>query len=263
MESKERGTPADILAGFEDLFGAQCFEGIKSIDRNFEGNFLLIESSARMYSFNSNDVVEEEVLEGGRVKVMMRKGCSGMTTSPFQVGTDHSSLLSYSENSPPPERSQDDSVVFATPEDSLALGSPDALARTLAGVAANWTKTCTLGDDESNDCAHFLSDAFIKAGFTELRKVSADPSIKEWCDWNDAKKDDGARPIRAKEMWEWFKRMAVTTKRTKPSNEGFWAVFQWDPSYPGGHVLLYDSNTTKIFGTDVFWQWKDQFFYQW
>ena len=87
--------------------------------------------------------------------------------------------------------------------------------------------------------------------------------ITEWCDWNDTAKSDEARPIRAKNMWEWFKIMSTTSRTTKPSKKGMWATFQWDASYSGGHVLLYDSDADVVYGTGAFWDWSSQNFYQW
>jgi len=105
---------AAILAKFEDLFGSQTFEGIKKPDKNFENNFLLIESSTRMYSFNSNDVVKEESLGGGKVKITMRKGCFGVIISPYQVGANDFTLLSCSENNPLPKPTSEQKNLFAS-----------------------------------------------------------------------------------------------------------------------------------------------------
>src|SRR4051812_27301900 len=102
MGRKDLTAAAAVLEKFEDLFDSQTFEGIKAVDKNFEGNFLLIESSTRMYSFNSNDVLDEKKLAGGKVRVIMRKGCTGMITSPYRVGANDVTLLSHAENSPLP-----------------------------------------------------------------------------------------------------------------------------------------------------------------
>lgn len=258
-------TPTELLETFADLFAPQIFVGLKAHDNNFDSNFLLIESSTKMYSFNYGDIIQEELLSSGKVKVTMRNGCVGTQITPYRVGRNEESLLGFSEFSVDPRQTDEQFLSqLATEEEVQTLQITKFLAPSIEGAAANWTKSCAaLGDVESDNCAHFLSNAFIAAGYTELTKASANANIHEWCDWNDTKKTPLARPIRAKEMWEWFKSKATETRRTKPDGEGFWAVFQWDPSYSGGHVLIYDSDKKTVYGTGVFWNWKDQFFYKW
>lgn len=154
---------------------------------------------------------------------------------------------------------------LANNEDVLELLNEAPPAKSLKSVAAHWTESCGLKDSEENNCAHYLSDAFIRAGYADLQKSSNNKHFTEWCDWDQQKKSPEARPIRAKEMWAWFKSMATKKKTIKPKNEGFWAVFQWDKSYSGGHVLLYDSDKKKAYGTGqgAYWSWSHHYFYQW
>jgi len=210
MKKKGIKSVIDILRTFEELNSLQTFIGIKTVDQNIIGNFLLIENSETIYSFNSLDIVNEEKLQNGKVKVTMRLGCVGLISKPYKITQDKVTILSTTENNIPPKpiyKKGDPKI--ATKKDVEKIKKLQPLARTLPAVAVNWSNSCSLGDLERNNCAHFLSDAFIKAGYTELKKSGANSNIKEWCDWNDSDKDSNSRPVRAKEMWEWFKTMST------------------------------------------------------
>jgi hypothetical protein len=126
---------------------------------------------------------------------------------------------------------------------------------TLGAVPRYWTKACEGNDAYENNCAHFLSDAMIRTGFTQL-KPPAD-CIDARC--NTASK----RPIRARDMWCWFKSMATKTSTTPTKNTGMWAVFQLrEQEYWGGHVVMLDSDNWKYYGTSWYDDW-DQYLYQW
>lgn len=261
---KQDMTIKKILEEIELIEGPQVFEGYKLPDKNLDGNFILVENKETFYSFNSADLLREDPMSNGKVRILMRLGCSGIISKPFKITSDRVTLLSVNESSPLPKATvMNGDPRMATQEDVDVVRKTRPLAKTLPSVAANWSNSCGLGDSESNNCAHFLSNAFILAGFNELKKSSSNSNFNEWCDYNDAKKNPEARPIRAKEMWAWFQKMAKNTQRTKPSKKGYWAVFQWDASYSGGHVLLYDSDNGIVYGTGAYWTWTDQFFYQW
>lgn len=149
---------------------------------------------------------------------------------------------------------KDHKAIMRTPIPSLSL------------VAANWKKSCILGDTEQNNCAHYLSDAFIRAGYTELAHGAATtpPEITAWCDYNDPPRNSQARVIRAREMNAWFQSKCSKPLTAKPVKKGFFAVFQLDEAaYWGGHVLLYDSDSDTFYGTGAYWAWPTQLFYQW
>lgn len=263
MKKNETKSLSEILQDFEVLNFTNSFIGFKILDKNFSGNFLLVESADTVYSFNLNDIIKEEKIQEGKTRVTMRAGCIGTVTKPFSVSNERISILSISENtSPPTPIYKKGDPKIATKKNVESIKKLQPLARTLASVAANWANSCSLGDAEGNNCAHYLSDAFINAGYNELKKSSANASITAWCDWNDSPKNPASRPIRAKDMWEWFKTMASSSQRTKPS-KGYWATFQWDASYSGGHVLLYDADNDLVYGTGAYWGWSDQYFYQW
>lgn len=107
----------------------------------------------------------------------------------------------------------------------------------------------------ANNCAHFLSNAFIQAGFAGLG--SSHGCINARCSTS------ARRPIRAREMRCWFEAMAITTGGAVQKNTGFWAVFQLDESaYWGGHAVIIDSDSWKYYGTGWYSAW-DQQSYKW
>jgi len=122
---------------------------------------------------------------------------------------------------------------------------------TLEDAAKAYTETCTGGDRTSNNCAHFLSDAFIRAGFTDLETSDL---ITERC--------PHGRPLRAQDMLKWFqsKSQRFHTGRVEP-NTGFWASYQEKPGRR--HVTILDSNTGKFYGTADCKNWPVQWNYQW
>lgn len=136
----------------------------------------------------------------------------------------------------------------------LDLARPGA--RALGPVAQSWTKSCVGGDAFPNNCAHFLSDAFIKAGFADL--ANNNPHIHARCP------APAKRPIRAADMNAWFASKATTTRTSVAKNTGWWAVFQHDTAhYCCGHVLLLDSDAWRVYGTGWFGTWANQTLYQW
>lgn len=127
--------------------------------------------------------------------------------------------------------------------------------KTIEGAAKLFVRSCQGGDAYPNNCAHFLSNAFILAGFTELREGDQVPCIKSWCH------TAARRPKRARNMWCWFDAMATKKGGRVESNTGFWAVFQLN-GYWGGHVVIVDSKAWKFYGTGWYDDWS-QHSYQW
>lgn len=240
-------------------------------DKNFPGNFLLIESATTMYSFHYNDMVNSVSLPDGRTQVSMLPGSVGMKIIPHQVKSDIGILADIHTSNPPEVIIEKGQPTLATIADiNMLQQTNQPLVASIAGAASQFVLNCdTLGATPSvNNCAHYLSNAFIKAGYTELRRKQSEGGgiFHAWCDTlaNPPVKNDNARPIRAMEMHEWFKVKATKSQRTRPNNSGFWAVYQYDSSkYCCGHVLILDSGTNKVYGTGVFWNWVDQYFYQW
>jgi hypothetical protein len=218
------------------------------------------------------------------------KGLTRISTSVSQEGMSLTlegpahSILPFSEPSP-------DSENYAPPTPTNVLGAPaPALSRAeavelqlapgaipaLSGIAGVWSGACRdCGGAQpvscckglqkfDNNCAHFLSDALIRCGFSELL---TDTSFYR-CDKGNCRCPTERRPIRAREMWDWFKRKA-TSKLEKvrwdeiPKNSGWWAIFQLDASvYWGGHVIVLDTKAWEYYGTCSYPAW-DQYAYQW
>lgn len=145
----------------------------------------------------------------------------------------------------------------------------------IALAAARFEEGCLGGGAYANNCAHFLSNAFIDAGYSELLTNTA--QIKARCGPDDCHPPPRqGRPIRARNMHEWFKVMGGTNRRVFPRNsqeqfirtmtgKGMWAVFELDEeSYWGGHVCIVDTDAWKVYGTGMhgYWDWA-QYCYQW
>jgi hypothetical protein len=121
----------------------------------------------------------------------------------------------------------------------------------LAEVAAAYERGCVCGGRLSNNCAHYLSNAFIRAGYTELLDA---PVIESRC--------TAGRPIRAQDMLRWFQHRAQRFHSgIPPKGTGLWAGYQEKPNRR--HVLIYDADTGRYYGTDHCENWPVQWFYQW
>lgn len=150
---------------------------------------------------------------------------------------------------PEPPRLRDAGIRPATLEECEEI-KKSARVRTIESAAAHFVGYCLGGDRYANNCAHFLSDAFIRAGF-EL------PANLYRCG------TPSKRAIRARELRKWFKSMATDLRRELPVKEGYWAVFQLDEdAYWGGHVVIIDTDRNLYFGTGHYPHW-DQYCYKW
>lgn len=138
-------------------------------------------------------------------------------------------------------------------QDRTMLRPEPAYTPTIEDAARAYTENCVGGDRQSNNCAHFLADAFIRAGFTDLLESDL---ITERC------KCGAGRPIRAQEMLKWFQSKSERFHSGRPEpNTGFWAVYQEKPGRR--HVTIIDSNTGKFYGTADCKDWPVQWNYQW
>lgn len=159
---------------------------------------------------------------------------------------------------PPAPTYSKDAPTQATEADRTALRQSLQTLRTgktIAEAASLYSGYCKGGDVYQNNCAHFLSDAFILAGADDL--ASSHSCIEARCDTSSK------RPIRARNMKCWFESRAVKTSDSIVKEAGYWAVFQLDENaYWGGHVAIIDSDSWKFFGTGWYENWK-QYWYQW
>ncbi|GMV92415.1 MAG: hypothetical protein AMXMBFR82_21930 [Candidatus Hydrogenedentota bacterium] len=125
---------------------------------------------------------------------------------------------------------------------------------TLAEVAKAYHEGCICGDKNTfkeHNCTHYLSNAFIEAGYTELL---TSPLFTVRC--------SEGRPVRAQELMKWFqlKSKQFHSGRVKPDT-GYWASYQEKPGWR--HVTLLDSGTGKFYGTADCPKWPVQWNYQW
>lgn len=158
---------------------------------------------------------------------------------------------------PQPMRFRDDDPTPGSTESQDRLQETTMVTKSIAGAASLFNTQCRGGDKYENNCAHFLSDAFIRAGYNELG--SDEPCISSGGRCGTAAK----RPIRAREMWCWFKKMATDSDTKIERNTGVWAVFQLDEnSYWGGHVVIIDTDANKYYGTGNYPAWN-QYSYKW
>ncbi|MFB7609542.1 hypothetical protein [Streptomyces gardneri] len=263
------------------------FEGYSRDDGNIPGNILIVESGDCVYSFAKSDIMDRETIGENRIRVYVREGATAFRLGRMRAGEPQDAFMVAMENIAPPTSPRvpgeprpaggpvglmdAEAMEHLAPPPAIDVpgapryaaagmgpaqaAQPRVLAPPLSTVGSCWTNRCIAGDAFANNCAHFLSDAFIRAGYTELS--GPNPHIKARC-YTYAR-----RPIRARNMWSWFKSKAVRTSDTVTPNTGWWAVFQLDESvYWGGHVVLFDSDTCTYYGTGWHGTWR-QYMYQW
>ncbi|MGY1690617.1 hypothetical protein [Geodermatophilus sp. SYSU D01105] len=239
---------------------ALLIEGYVVDDRNLPGNVVVAQSPQLLYSVGKADVEHQEGAGDGRVRLRIRPGAQAFRIEPFLVGdsyppsTDPQSPFGVGMEHivPPPSAEFRRAPGLGNDlTDTVEL----AAAPTLESVGARWTDSCAGGDRYANNCAHFLSDAFIRAGFAEL--AAPNPHIHARCGTS------ARRPIRARNLWSWFQSKATRTSRTLQRNTGWWAAFQLDERvYWGGHVAVWDSDADQPYGTGWYPHWN-QYLYQW
>lgn len=186
----------------------------------------------------------------------------------------------FMENLAPPMPTGKFSGKAATPAGVNSLvndNKNEPLAVSLSGIANVWSPSCQNceggqplsccigGYKFANNCAHFLSDALVRVGFTELL---TDGALFK-CHVPECTLEDGhKRPVRARELRDWFKRKAIRKRENIDwqdiqENSGWWAIFQLDENvYWGGHVIILDTTSWEYYGTCNYPEWK-QNLYQW
>ncbi len=123
-----------------------------------------------------------------------------------------------------------------------------------------FTNSCSCGHVYGNDCAHFASNALIKAGET----------IEGW---EGMAKCPHGRPIRAKELRTWASRNYGVQYKERDLERGlFWRhgnhrmeciVYQGRGSYRRGHIALADvtEDGVRVAGTGWYPKWSQQEYY--
>ena len=121
----------------------------------------------------------------------------------------------------------------------------------------NYSSSCVCGYAYDNNCAHYLSNALIKGGFSEIDGgVGANFRIVNgFCVCRSG------RPVRAKELRDWFGRK-WSFHSSSPS-DGMVLVYQ-ERSDGQGHVLLKKysgGNSIGYKGTGDYPSWPTQQYY--
>lgn len=256
MASKKNKSLLELLGEFEQIEDTTFYEGFLSTDKNFDNRILLIESSKQFYSFGDEDIVSKVEIGNNKFRIFVRNGVIGYSTSSFLTGVNIANIpfqVGMEDIAPPPPDYDKDAPTLVI-EEELKDYDDDFSIMSLSSAFRSYNGRCVGGDSFPNNCAHFLSDAFIRAGYREL--LPNNPHINARC-------SPAKRPIRARDMWSWFRSKARRTSRTVRRNTGMWAVFQLNESqYWGGHVVLLDSNAWKYQGTGWYGNWN-QYLYQW
>ncbi|MFI8735364.1 hypothetical protein ACIGKM_05565 [Ectopseudomonas toyotomiensis] len=120
----------------------------------------------------------------------------------------------------------------------------------LNNVGSRYYNGCTCGGRYDNNCAHFLSNAFILAGYRDLLTSSI---ITARC--------SHGRPIRAQDMLRWFqaKNTGFHGGRIQ-RNSGWWATYQ--ETRGAQHVVVIDANNWVHYGTGDYHTWPTQWNYR-
>lgn len=127
----------------------------------------------------------------------------------------------------------------------------EILSASLSNAFNLYEDKCDCGDRYENNCAHFLSNALIKAGFR----------MPSW-----GAKCRSGRMIRAKELRDWAKSIPnVVFKANHNSiNSGHWFVYQERASDGQGHVCIHleKPDSYQWVGTGNFPNWELQEHYK-
>ena len=143
-----------------------------------------------------------------------------------------------------------------------APGGTDDDAASIARAFELYRGRCDCGERLENNCAHYLSDAFIRAGYGELDGGTG----AKYRRFNGRVVCTEGRPVRAREMREWFRERATDIHEGEPSDERYWTVFQHDADeYWGGHVVIHEHDGTGYDhrGTGDYPRWETQEHYTW
>ncbi len=252
---------SNALATFERRKDCVQFVGITAPDANIPGNLLVVTNGAEFHSFRAEDIVDTESVDERRSCVWVRMGARAWRSCALQVAETPMmrETMVGMEDLPAPSMP----VVPGMPEEASASHRAHILSlslaqKTITAAAAAYRGTCAGGDHYANNCAHFLSDAFIRSGFDELAPGgSASGFVTARCG------TPAKRVIRARDMWHWFQSKGTDTSTSLERNTGFWAVFQLDEQvYWGGHVVIVDTDSWTYHGTACYFGWK-QYAYKW
>ena len=141
----------------------------------------------------------------------------------------------------------------------MILETKALLTMSLTTAWDKFTLSCDCGHDYGTmNCAHFLSNALINAGFSAINggKGGDMRNVKGFCVCRSG------RPIRAKELRSWFN--TKWTKHSKPPKDGIIAIYQEHSGQ--GHVLLGKYENDKLTGSKgtgpgYYSGWNNEYYY--
>lgn len=121
--------------------------------------------------------------------------------------------------------------------------------KSIEGAAKAFAMSC-MGKTSTyhNNCAHYLSDALIRAGYVELGSPHDCVESGGRCAAPHCA-SVGRRPVRAKNVRCWCDGLSATHSESVKPKSGFYAVYQERPRDGQGHVVLLDSNAWTFYGT--------------
>ncbi len=136
--------------------------------------------------------------------------------------------------------------------------------QSLATAFSNYRGSCDCGEDLGNNCAHYLSDALIRAGYTELDGGTGALYRRR----NGRVVCKAGRPVRARELRDWFAGQASATHSGEPTDDSrYWAVYQERAADGQGHVVIHHHTGTGTAydwrGTGDYPTWHTQDHYTW
>ncbi len=143
---------------------------------------------------------------------------------------------------------------------SLIDNLSQIVQKSLADAYDSYRGECECGERLENNCAHYLSDALIRGGFDELDGGRGALYRKH----NGRVVCKAGRPVRARELRDWFATQATERFKGEPDDDQYWAVYQHD-GYPGGHVVIHKHNGREYTwaGTGDYPDWGEQSHYTW
>jgi lysozyme family protein len=156
----------DALAFQSSISQSIEYTGVKLPDQNFVGRFLIVGDDNSFYSFRNEDLLREDTAGGGLVRVWIRAGATAWRSyaseATGRLGAEARISVDMEDIEPPPMDQVPGMPRPATEDDRRLLR--DVESRTIAAAASMYSGGCVGGDRYQNNCAHFLSDAFIRAG---------------------------------------------------------------------------------------------------
>jgi hypothetical protein len=147
----------------------------------------------------------------------------------------------------------------------ISRGQAGAIVqRDLATAFSNYRGSCDCGENLGNNCAHYLSDALIRAGYSDLDGGTGALYRRR----NGRIVCKSGRPVRAAELRDWFAAQATDTHEGEPTDDSrYWSVYQRRHTDGQGHVVIHHHSGAGTAythaGTGDYPSWRTQSHYTW